>query len=122
MIEHKVSRPIIQNMVDTRVGNGLRIETCYITIPGGVPTVDSGRGTCSPWISILTDEAPGRTIINFAAGTFVAAPICTITWEGGGQGFYATDTSTSSSIRIRMMNAAQAEGDLPFGVTCIGAR
>lgn len=118
-IQHNVSRPVIQNMVDTSYSKGLRIEHCRITNAGTPTTSDPA---CSTWLTSLTDNGPGTTFLNFVSGTWSQPPSCFMEWNAAGQGFMAMDTLSIAGVQARTMNAAQASIDIDFNVMCVGVR
>lgn len=124
LVENNVARPIINNMVDTKRKDGLRIESCYMDATGGTPT--SGSVLCNHWVDSYDDDGVGEWVVNIATGTFSTPPICVATYNtaNGSSGFdrncqVLQNSATSFDLSCRQNNAL-ADARVTF--TCTGGK
>ncbi len=123
LVSHNVSRPIIQNMVSTGVGSGVKTESCTILNTGSV-SAENDSGLCSSWIDILTLRSTGSVRIQFLTGTFSSKPVCDIV------AYTNTDVAWNISSGFTYDNNeitidTYKDGSLAnhgFNITCKGAR
>lgn len=121
MMQNNVARPVIQNMVDTKTGSGLRIQTC--TIDDGT-TATFVTDDCNDWIDSLNEIGPSNGDIVFKTGIFSKPPSCNIQSYGANNCFSTGNTySTSSQVRweATICNSGAANNTI-FNITCIGER
>ena len=76
MLGHNVSRPIIQNMVDTSLGSGVRTESCRIN-NSGTASIDTTSGLCESWIDTTSRTSSGVVYTYIKSGIFSGRPVCT---------------------------------------------
>lgn len=122
MVGHNVSRPIIQNMVSTSVGNGIRIETCKFN-NSSYPVAISD--TCSSWIDSFSVVSTANNRVNFKTGIFSSVPECS------GIPIYDGSTRASLIVHSESVNGAtfysyETTGGVDHysvvNITCKGAR
>lgn len=97
--------------------NGVERITRVFVTNSGTPTVTSQSGN---WVSSLTDGGAGITTVNFVAGTFSAAPTCTVSAKTLIP-FISTNPSTSSLV-VTTTNSGGTPGDSDFSVLCVGPK
>ena len=120
LVSHNVSRPIIQNMVDTSVGSGARMESCAI-LNTGTPTTNNSL--CDSWVDSFTDNGVGDIDINFKAGIWSEIPVCTNAMNSSGVGFGVNLFNTTlTEVRLRTFSQVPTLIDEKVNITCIGAR
>ncbi len=65
LLSHNVSRPIIQNMVDTSVGSGVRHDGCRVNESGSTYSFDLASGMCDSWFASLSNNGSGDIDLVF---------------------------------------------------------
>ena len=122
LVSHKVSRPIIQNMIDTSVGSGSRLNSCKVNLVGGTPS--SLSSSCDSWIDSYTDVGLGLVTINLTNGVYSLEPQCEIQIIERSDTAILTamlPTTSISAISVRIKNTTGL-ADYNFNITCTGAR
>lgn len=121
MVSHNVSRPVIQNMVDT-LGFNKRIQTCHVNVSGGVPL--SGGADCDTWIDSLDDDGVGLYGLNITTGTYSNVPRCAVvTRDSNHCVSYRNVLPTSALILLDNRTCTTATPlDGSFDITCTGKR
>lgn len=120
LVSHNVSRPIIQNMVDTSMVNGVRVESCFIN-NNGTATVDITTNNCNNWIQSVTRSALGVVDIVHKVGVFPNKPVCI---AGGSDQVCQKSiavTTSGSTVNGRFCNS-NGFVDSQVQITCWGER
>lgn len=122
LVSHSVSRPIVQNMVDTSRGAGLRVNSCKVNLIGGTPS--SLSSSCDSWVSGYVDGGLGLPTINIITGVYSSEPECQIQIVERSDTAILTamiPSASTSSIDVRIKNTTGL-ADYNFNIICIGAR
>jgi hypothetical protein len=100
----------IERVERVRVGTVCSVATCTIT--------DS-----TPSVTSVTRGAVGNYSVNFASGTFSAAPTCTVLTSGVGNTTSAINSESSTVINfLTFAGSTAASTDVSFRVMCVGPR
>ncbi len=122
LISHNVSRPIVQNMVDTKVAKGKRTESCRID-NNGTATVNDASGMCA-WVDVSARISLGRVQIDTTAFSKIPNCQCTHTDSVSGLDNHCTYSEISATQFI--FNSHDESGgvnqDVDFYIYCEGAR
>lgn len=102
------------------------INDCLIGVDSvaGVPTIDKNYGSC---VSSITDNATGVSTVNFTAGKFSQAPVCTCTvFSVSGANIahicHMETEPTTSSVQIVTSTTGTGDADLGYQLRCAGPR
>lgn len=123
-IQHNVSRPIIQNMVDTSNSQKLTIDSCRINNNGTATTEGS---QCSSWLSTVNRDSNGVVTITFSE-SYTEPPVCVCTTVNDGSDRkceidWASDIGLVGSIRVRTSAASSnSANDNDFSLICTGIK
>jgi hypothetical protein len=111
------------NLVNSVVSPSSGVEViarAAIANPAGTPSITSQSGS---WVSSLTDHGVGDISLNITAGTFSAAPTCTITNNDADDLGVRIDSASTSALRVGTFNAGSgARVETGFNVHCIGPK
>lgn len=122
LVSHNVSRPIIQNMVDTSAGSGGRVNGCKID-NNGTATVDVSSGLCDSWMNTVNRSSIGVVDAVFIVGEYSSPPVCTCTaYISGNDRICSVSSITTSGLTVDIKNGGNASLDNDFTLNCIGAR
>jgi len=122
MISHNVSRPVVQNMVDTSVGFGVRINGCVIRNNG---TASTDHSMCGSWINSVNRSSIGLVDISFLLGIYSGTPLC---WGANLSSDDILTVTSALSSGITMRNSyptgggGSIERDQDFYLFCMGER
>lgn len=120
-VSHNVSRPVIQNMVDTSIKSGVRTESCRIN-NNGTATIDTGSGLCESWIDSVNRSGLGVVDIVYRTGAFSVKPVCLATGEATTTTI-STQTGTVSGLAVHArIESTGSFNDVNFYINCIGQR
>lgn len=124
LVSHNVSRPIIQNMVDTGVASGIRKESCKIN-NNGTATIDTLTGLCESWIESVTRTGIGIVSTIYKVGIFSSKPSCISSPNPSNNingGVNNQDHSLRSIQTVTEVGNTAADFDVNFNITCTGKR
>lgn len=121
MVGHNVSRPIIQNMVDTSVGSGVRVEACSVN-NNGTATVDSATGLCESWVQSVARGVAGQVTITPIGGIFPNGVVCQCNINDVDSRICSFTSGFSTPIVVRTNTIAGAGEDRDFNISCKGKR
>jgi len=121
--------PLIKNSVVTSYAGVTRIE--YGRVGGGASDITSCTSNpCttyreSPGVSSVTRTSTGKYVINFEAGKFSSAPVCTVSGVSTGNTSCMCNpgvtSPTSTAFYVGCVQPAVAVCDIFFDFTCMGA-
>lgn len=122
LVNHNVSRPIIQNMVDTSEEK-VSVDRCAIRIASTTPTIDTAFSTCSPWLSgVANIGVIGSARLDFSKA-YNAKPVCTCVTSPSSMCSMDMDESSTTSVIVRSYTDAGAStGTAEIQVICTGVR
>lgn len=122
MVGHNVSRPIIQNMVDTSVESGLRIESCKISDNGTALFNSVG---CASWLSSVTSGSSGLTTLTLKENPSDNA-VCQLSahWDNHVVAFNNNDGFGVGDLTALIVarNSSSNGSSVPYSITCFFAR
>lgn len=121
------ARPIIQNMVDTKLSSGLRVESCEMTNTGSAYTFNTSEA-CNAWISAATRISTGRLDLDIQPGVFAERPACTcLSGETGGGnrgcgGAFTGDWTATHLEYSQWSSGGALVDDQILSIICVGRR
>jgi hypothetical protein len=88
------------------------------TCATGTCTISAQTGS---WVSSITRSGTGQYTVNFTAGTFSAAPVCS--WTGTQIPVLGTATTSALSINsFGISGGSLVAADSQVGVICVGTK
>jgi hypothetical protein len=122
LLQNEVARPIVNNMVDTKRKDGLRVEGCFVK-NNGTATADPESNLCESWVNTLTRNTIGYVSIVTKVGVFSKDPVCSISNDYAGSTIgNKTQVIDNANIDVRLFNTAGSLLDENFFIVCIGAK
>ncbi|MBE9542510.1 MAG: hypothetical protein IMF01_09345 [Proteobacteria bacterium] len=118
LVDHNVSRPIIQNMTDTSIDSGIRTDACKVN-NNGAASVDVASGLCASWLTLATRSSLG--IVDMTVSGFSAVPVCECSPEGVDVSCSIVENS-ATSITSKIKTHGGSFSDVNFSVSCKGKR
>ena len=106
-------------MVDTRVGDGIRIEACKFSSSA---IIDVASGLCDPWVLSGTHITTGQYQIDLSAGTYSSEPVCGCTAINGSNTTCAIVSQSASQVIARTRDENGSTVDSEFNLNCKGKR
>lgn len=122
MVNHNVSRPIINNMVSTSYLNGIIGNHC--TIDGVSPTRDPDSELCNSWIDSTVATGHGDTELIFKAGVFSGDVDCQVSALSNARhaSFKTLDQPDASGASVIMSDPGGGTSNDKFTVSCWSKR
>lgn len=120
------TQPTILGQVTNSVSEGssltnVRTESCQVN-NSGTATIDATSGLCESWVSSVNRTSAGIVTVTFIAGRFSVRPLCTVISNDVDKALIGIDTSTTSSIVVRVKNNSNVLTDGGFTIECKGKR
>jgi hypothetical protein len=125
-----MSAPILVGSVTSGSAGAERVERILFGGGGTVTSPTSCTGspcttitTSSSWVSSITRSGAGIYVVNFAAGTWSAPPLCVIQPECNSLLHVGAPTGKSASlVNVTIYNLAGAAADDAVTLTCTGPK
>ena len=113
--------PTLVGSVTSNANGAERIERAQVTssCTSSPCTIASQSGS---WLTSITRSATGTYSINYASGTFSAAPTCVCNSSISQNRFCSTQSATTTSVSILMADQTNTLVDSAFNILCMGAR
>jgi len=124
LIGQHIARPIIQNMVETSVSSGVRVESCRIN-NNGTATIDTASGLCESWISSTIRQSTGNVDLILKPNIYSVKPVCVVSNEVFASSAtlqsIVVDSNNITIFRYGLSGAGSpADGD--FNISCRGKK
>lgn len=123
-LDQSIPNPVILNQVSTSSAGGVRVEG--VSVQGVCNSTPCTLVSNTGGFTSVTRSATGVYTANFVAGTYSAAPNCTVT-AGDASGYedvarLDSSITTSGFSFVTMGSNTAAKHDADFSIICIGSK